>query len=390
MRIGLVGAGFAARFHLDAYQRVYGVPIEVVGVTSTRAASREAPATEHHLRAFPDLDSLLAAVDVVDICSPGNTHEVLACRALAAGRHVILEKPFTGSYEQSLVMGADEERGTHATAALRAVQASCRRMRQAEQASGKALCYAENWIYAPAVQKQREILEKSGGQILRMLGEESHSGSHAPSYGVWAQSGGGALASKGCHPLSAALYFKFVEGRTRRGRPILPRAVSARTHRLTPLPTYQDRGHLRTAYEDTEDTSQMHVIFDDGTVADIFASDVVLGGVANWIEVFANDHRTRCNLNPIDALETFSPAEATLRDVYVVEKLSPKQGWMRPAPDEGWMHGYPQEIQAFVEAIAGGRAPESSLDLGEAVALTLYAAYLSAAKRGQEVEVPNG
>jgi len=390
MRIGLVGAGFAARFHLDAYQRVYGVPIEVVGVTSTRAASREAFAAEHHLRAFPDLAALVAAVDVVDVCSPGNTHEAVACQALAAGRHVILEKPFTGAYQAGLVTGSESERVAHAATALRAVQASCQRMRDAAHTSGKVLCYAENWIYAPAVQKQREILEKSGAQILRMLGEESHSGSHAPSYGVWAQSGGGALASKGCHPLSAALYFKFVEGRARLGRPILPRTVTARTHRLTQLPAYQDRGHLRTAYADTEDCSMMHVVFDDGTVADILASDVVLGGVANWIEVFANDHRTRCNLNPIDALETFSPAETTLRDVYVVEKLSPKQGWMRPAPDEGWMHGYPQEIQAFVEAIAGGRAPESSLDLGQAVALTLYAAYLSAAQRGREVEVPNG
>ena len=47
------------------------------------------------------------------------------------------------------------------------------------------MCYAENWVYAPAVQKEREIVVKTGAQILRMIGEESHSGSHSPSYGIW-------------------------------------------------------------------------------------------------------------------------------------------------------------------------------------------------------------
>lgn len=41
------------------------------------------------------------------------------------------------------------------------------------------LGYAENWVYAPAVQKEREILEKSGGYILWLIGDESHSGSNA-------------------------------------------------------------------------------------------------------------------------------------------------------------------------------------------------------------------
>jgi hypothetical protein len=30
-------------------------------------------------------------------------------------------------------------------------------------------------------------------------------------------------------------------------------------------------------------------------IADIFASELVMGGVHNWLEIFANNHRTRCN-----------------------------------------------------------------------------------------------
>jgi predicted dehydrogenase len=180
-----------------------------------------------------------------------------------------------------------------------------------------------------------------------------------------------------------------VEGRRRSGRAILPVAVNGGVHRLTQIQNYQNAGFLRTDYNDTEDYGQMHITFDDGTIADILASDVVLGGVSNWIEVFANNHRTRCMLNPVDALETFSPGEQVLRDVYIAEKLSPKLGWMYPAPDEDWMHGYPQEIQAFAEAIASGKRPESNGFLGEVCTAVLYAAYLSADRRGAAVEVPH-
>ena len=52
----------------------------------------------------------------------------------------------------------------------------------------------------------------------------------------------------------------------------------------------------------------MHVVFEDGTVADIFAAELVLGGISSWLDVRANNHRTRCSLNPIDALDDLQPA----------------------------------------------------------------------------------
>ncbi len=386
IRVGLVGSRFAASFHWEGWRRVHGVPVEVAGVTSVSAAARDAFAREKGIRSFETLEELCACVDVVDLCTPPSSHEALAVQALGHGKHVIIEKPLTGYFGS----GAAEFRGNRCSkeTMLREALESCHRLQAAAKSSGKRVCYAENWVYAPAIQKESEILSKSGGQILWMLGEQSHSGSHSPYYGSWRFSGGGSLVGKGCHPLSVALYLKRVEGQTRDAAPIRPSTVSARTHEITRLPGYRDEGFLRTAYEDIEDYAQLHVTFADGTVADIFSSELVMGGVRNWLDVVCNNHRTRCTLNPIDALETFNPREDILRDVYVVEKIGTKQGWSRPAPDESWQHGYAQEFQDFSESIRDDREPLSGLELARDTIAALYAGYLSAERGGLEVVIP--
>jgi predicted dehydrogenase len=386
IRVGIVGAQFAARFHWEGLSRVYKVPIQLVGVTSRSAASREKFAQDKGVRAFETFEQLCDAVDVVDLCNPPSSHESLAVQALERGKHVIVEKPFTGYY------GADISgfRGNTfpKEEMLREAVASCNRILAAAKASGKTVCYAENWIYAPAIQKEREILVKSGGQILWIIGEESHSGSHSPYYGSWKSSGGGSLVGKGCHPLSAALYLKRVEGEARNGVPIRPMTASARTHEITRLKDFRDEGFLRTSYEDVEDFVQIHIKFSDGTVADIFSTELVLGGVHNWLEVVSNNHRTRCNLSPVNALETFNPKEDLLRDVYVSEKIGTKQGWSNPSADENWHHGYVHEFQDFMESIQDGRKPLSTIELARDTVAALYTGYLSAERGGIEVDIP--
>ena len=87
--------------------------------------------------------------------------------ALAVGVHVILEKPFTGCFA-----AADTPRAEMEAAAV----ASARRTLAAERASSATLGCAENWVFAPAVQKEAEIVRKTGAQLLRLMGEASHSG----------------------------------------------------------------------------------------------------------------------------------------------------------------------------------------------------------------------
>lgn len=387
IRVGIVGAGYAAAFHYEAYRRVVGIPVEVVGVTSLTPERRQAFARPRGIKAYDSLDELLEEVDVVDNCTPGYAHEPVTVRALEQGRHVIVEKPFTGYYGPK---DKEDFRGNTypKEEMLEEALASSKRMVETWRNSGKKLCYAENWIYAPAVQKEAEILSKSRGQILWCLGIQAHSGSGSPAYGIWRLSGGGSVVGKACHPLSAILYLKQVEGVANGGRPIRPKAVSARVHEITRNPSYKDAGFLRTEYHDIEDYCQIHVVFEDGMVADVFASEIVLGGVYNYLEVFSNNHRARCHMSPNNCMELYNPKEEQLADVYIMERLGTKQGWSTPSPDESFMFGYPQEIQDFMEAIYLDREPKSGPVLGRDTIAVLYSAYLSAQRGGQEVDIP--
>ena len=373
---GIVGSGFAAKLHIDAMARAHGVDVDAVGVYSPTAANARRLAEAHDIPAHDRLDSLIEASDIVHICAPPAAHEAVAVAALRAGKHAIVEKPLTGAFDPR------NPRAMH-DAAL----ASVARMRAAEAESAGRILYAENWVYAPAIAKEREIVEKTGAQILWMHGEEAHSGSHSPAYGVWGLAGGGSLIGKACHPLTAALYLKRVEGRAAGGAPIRPAAVSARTHGITRLPAYRDAGHLRTDYRDVEDFGLLHVVFADGTVADIFASEIVMGGIHNWLEVCANNHRSVCNINPNTAMQTYNPVESAFDDIYVVEKIGTRQGWAPTAPDEDHFTGFPQEIEAFYRTVAYGEPVESDSSLAADCIATIYAGYLSASRAGAEVAV---
>ena len=385
VRVGIVGAGFSARFHHDAIQRVYGTNVDVKGVFARRKEHAVEFAQQRGLRAYDSLEALIDDVDVVHCCVLVAGHEHVAVAALERDKFAIVEKPLTGY----LGDGTDEFHGDRfpKQVALDHGLASVQRMLAAEEKSKGRILYAENWVYAPSIQKEREIIEKTGAQILWMHGEESHSGSHNPTYAQWKFSGGGVMIGKGCHPLTAALYLKRVEGRARDGTPIQPRAVSARTHALTRLDNLRDEGHIRRDYHDIDDFSMMHVVFQDDTIATVFASDIVLGGIHNWLEVAANNHRTVCNINPNTALQVYNPRDDNFRDIYTVEKIGTKQGWTNMPPDEDWFTGYPQEIEAFYRAVAYGEPVESDSRLAADTISTIYSAYVSAEQKGAETPV---
>jgi predicted dehydrogenase len=385
IRCGIAGSGFAAKFHFEALKRLYSADVRIEGAFSPNTERLRQFTEPGKIKTFKSIEDLIDNVDVVHVCTPPSTHEPIVVAALEKNRHVIVEKPFTGYFgDGSEGFSGDtfsREKGLELTLA------SIKRMIDAEKKSGGKIMYAENWIYAPSVIKEKEMLEKTKAQILWIHGEESHSGSHSLAYGQWKFSGGGSMIGKGCHPLSAALYFKQVEGKARDGKPIRPAAISARTHVITRMPGYLNEGHLRTTYKDIEDFAQMHVIFEDGTFADIFASELVLGGVHNWIEVNTNNHRTICNISPNNAMQTYTPDEKHFRDVYIVEKTETKQGWSSVSPDEAWFTGYQHEMEAFYRTAAFGDPIESDSKLAADVISTIYSGYLSAEKKGSEVPV---
>jgi predicted dehydrogenase len=387
IRVGIVGTGFSATFHYEALLKVYGVNVEVVGVHTIDLEGGWKYAEKRGLRFFETLEPLLEEVDSIHVCVPPKFHEPISVAGLARDKFVICEKPLTGYFGDGSADfhwdRADKE------VALREAIASIDRILAAEKKSKGRLLYAENWVYAPSVQKEREILEKTKGQILWIHGEEAHSGSHSVDYAYAARCGGGVLIGKGCHPLTAALYLKRVEGRVRDGKPIRPKTVSARTHAITRMKNFRDEGHIRNTYYDIDDFSLMHVEFEDGTMADIFASDIVLGGIHNWLEICANNHRTLCNINPNTAMQTYNPVEKNFADIYVVEKIGTKQGWACTSPEEDWFTGYPQEMESFYRSIAYGAPCETDSLLAADTISTIYSAYVSADKKGTAVEVKN-
>jgi len=385
IKVGILGSGFAASFHYKCYKGIPGVKVEAV--YSKTPERREKFAQKRKIIPTKSLQELINLVDVVDICVPGYLHEPFSIEALNSDKYVIVEKPFTGYYgpkEKKNFLGNKFPKETM----LREALESADRMLKAEAKSKGKIFYAENWVYAPAIQKEVEILKETKGQILWALGEESHSGSHSDAYVVWSQSGGGSVVGKSCHPLTSILYLKRLEGELRNGKPIKPVTVSCRTHEITRNPNFIDAGYLRTKYHDIEDYAQIHLVFEDGMVADVFASEIVMGGVKNWLEIIANNHRTICNLSCTSSVKLYNPREEQLTNTYIVEKIETKQGWSFPSPDEDWMFGYPQELNDFIDCILTGKSPQSDSNLAWDVIAVLYSAYVSAEKKGKEVKIP--
>ncbi|WP_184919784.1 Gfo/Idh/MocA family protein [Saccharothrix ecbatanensis] len=101
LRVAVVGAGFMGRVHAEAARRA-GAAV-VAAVASTPEAADHAARTVGAERGYPDLDALLAeaGADVVHVCTPNARHAEAVEAALAAGAHVICEKPLSTSAVQA-------------------------------------------------------------------------------------------------------------------------------------------------------------------------------------------------------------------------------------------------------------------------------------------------
>jgi len=87
-------------------------------------------------------------------------------------------------------------------------------------------------------------------------------------------------------------------------------------------------------------------------------------------------------------MQSYTPDQEHFKDVYVVEKTETKQGWSSISPDEGWFAGYQHEIDAFYKSAANGDHIESNSSLASDVIATIYAGYVSAERKGTEVNIP--
>ncbi|MFQ5897320.1 MAG: Gfo/Idh/MocA family protein [Candidatus Methylomirabilia bacterium] len=375
VRIGMVGTGFAADLHAGNYRFLRGQKVELTAVCGRARESTDRFAERFKIpRVFTDYRALAecSEVDCVDICVPTALHHEVAIAAAAAGKHLIVEKPLTGYFGEG-----DEPRERMLEGALKNADA----VLDAVKRAGVTLCYAEDFVYAPAVGKLKRLIAASGGTVLELRAEESHSGSHATYSGRWKTSGGGSLLRMGSHPVGVVLHLKHYEGQLREGRPIRARSVLADVGQLTRLPRVaaEPRKWMRSEWVDVEDWSTAVITFEDGTKATIRASDITLGGIRNQLTAYLTNAVVEVNINPNTAIQAYTPDPAIFRDEYLTEKVETKAGWQFPSPEEEWMRGFPQELEDFVDALRQGREPVSGAELAREVVEVIYAGYLSAA-----------
>jgi len=383
VRLGMVGARFAAHLHLNNYEKLRGPKLEIVGIASQNEKSAAQTAREFKIPSvYADYRRMLERkdVDAVDLCVPTHLHEEMILLAAEAGKHVICEKPLTGYFGGE----TDEEVGVRVPreVMLKGALEGCKRIRKAVEKNRIRFCYAEDWVYAPPVTKVKRIIQVSAGTILDIRAEESHSGSHAEYSRKWKTSGGGALLRLGCHPIGAALHLKYYEGQLRNGKSIRPRSVMGEIGHHTRIPSFQKepRKWIVTSWEDVEDWSVLVITFEDGSKATVFASDGVLGGTRNTMQVYLSNAVAYANINPNNAVEVYAPDPGIFGEEYISEKLETKAGWNFASPDEDWMRGYPQELEDFIDCLLTGREPISGLDLAEDTLNVVYSGYLSAEK----------
>lgn len=99
LRCAVVGAGYLGRFHAQKYASL--PDCELVGVADPSAEARAKLHAELGAAGFADHRELLGRVDAVSIATPTPLHHAVARDFLAAGAHVLVEKPVTTTAEEA-------------------------------------------------------------------------------------------------------------------------------------------------------------------------------------------------------------------------------------------------------------------------------------------------
>lgn len=99
LKIGVLGAGHLGNIHIKLLQEIPA--FELVGFydpDTTRAAEL---AAQYQIKAFPYVEALIDAVDVVDIVTPTLSHFDCAVTAIKNGKHIFIEKPLTNTLAEA-------------------------------------------------------------------------------------------------------------------------------------------------------------------------------------------------------------------------------------------------------------------------------------------------
>lgn len=383
--VGTLGAGYASRLHGNGYKKVSGVRVRLKTICDLNTdLARQVQEEFGYEQITADFQEMLAdpEIDVIDIVTPPFAHIPMAIQALRAGKHVICEKPLTGYFGKK----GEENVGKTTPKALmyQEVLRSMDELKAVVEETGKKFMYAENFVYATPIQRSAQLVRAKKSKILFLQGFVGLKGSSSPVAGLWNKTGGGQLVRNGTHPLSGMLWLKQQEAQAR-GETITVKSVSADVGTTTACLTEHEHRHISARPQDVEDYAAVTVTFSDGTKCLTIASDTVLGGTQNTVDVFCNDSALRCQITPPDLLNTYFLDEDGLEDIVLGEMLPSKLGWNGAFVSDEVIRGYMGELQDFMESVAYDREPASGFDLAYETAKIMYAAYQSA-EEGRRID----
>jgi predicted dehydrogenase len=360
LRVGMVGHAFMGAAHSHAWRtapRFFDLPLQprlsaVAGrnEAAVRAAARRLgwESVETDWRRLIERDD----VDLIDICSPGDTHAEIAVAALGAGKHVLCEKPLANSVAEAEEMTAAAEK-----AAQNGVFAMCG--------------YSYRRTPALAMAK-RMAAEGRLGRIRHVRAQYLQdwlSDENAPM--TWrldkARSGSGALGDIGAHIIDAtqwitgqeitgvsALMETFV-----RERPVGGRLVGLGGHGAVG----QDVPREAVTVDDAVVFSAR---FGDGPIGVFEATRAALGRKnAMRVEVNGSAGSLAFDFEDMNHLQFFDgadPADARgFRQIMVTEPDHPYVGnWWPAGHGLGYEHAFTHQVVDLVGAIAESRAPTPS------------------------------
>ncbi len=188
LTFALVGCGSIAPTHAKALAALPG-DARLTHCCDTNSALADTFATQFGLKTAT-FDQLLAdpSIDVISFCTPSGLHATLGARALAAGKHVVIEKP------------------------MEITPAACEPLLAAQRASGRKLAIISQHRFDPSSQKIRAALDQSEfGKLI--LTEARVPWYRTQEYydsgdwrGTWALDGGGCLMNQGVHTVDLMLW----------------------------------------------------------------------------------------------------------------------------------------------------------------------------------------
>lgn len=326
--MGLVGSGFLADVYARCYREITGV--ELVAVSSRTEEQARGFAERFGMRAwYTSFEEMLERddVDAVNICVPNHLHATTTISAAEHGKHVLCTKPLAVSMEQ-----ADE-------------------MVEACRSSGVILMYGENWLYTPAAERMREIVEEGAlGEILAIEAREQHSGSHSPYSTRSEYTGGGVLIHMAVHPIGFVMHML--------NRPV--RRV------------YAELGNLLHKLE-VEDYAVLLMRFEGGASGIAQSNYITKGGMQDRIEIYGSEGMAFINMTHVNPIQLYSDAGYS----YVVEKASMSRGWTSPVIDETVQYGFKRMLRHFTRCVSEGLEAMSDGAFGREVLRVIFAGYES-------------